>query len=93
MKFEYNPEITLGSILQIFTILAGIGAGYGALVQANALQDQILIQHEKEINAARTLVREAQSELNQDVKELSHDVKKLDEKFTNYVIESTRRSK
>jgi cell division protein FtsB len=93
MNFEYNPEITLGSILQILTILVGIGAGYGALVQANALQDQILLQHEKEINSARTLVREAQTELNSDVKELSHDVKKLDEKFTNYVIESTRRGK
>jgi cell division protein FtsB len=94
MKFEYNPEISLGNILQILTIVFGIGAGYAALVNANQLQDQILLQHDKEINAARTLVREAQQELNADVKELSQDVRKLDEKFTTYVInESVRRSK
>ena len=94
MKFEYNPEISLGSILQIVTILIGIGAGYAALVNANALQDQILMQHEKEISAARILVREAQVELNDDMKTIQTDLKALDNKFTTYIInESARRNK
>jgi hypothetical protein len=94
MKFEYNPEISLGNILQILTILFGIGAGYGALVKANELQDQILGQHEKEISAARTLVRDSQAELKEDVRGIQSDLKSLDNKFTNYVInESIRRGK
>jgi hypothetical protein len=94
MKFEYNPEISLGAILQIVTILVGIGAGYAALVNANALQDQILIQHDKEISAARSLVRDAQVELNEDMKSIQTDLRALDNKFTTYIInESIRRSK
>lgn len=94
MKFEYNPEISLGNILQILTIIFGMGAGYAALVGANQMQDQILLQHDKEISAARTLVREAQIELKEDMKTLQTDVKGLDNKFTTYIInESARRSK
>lgn len=94
MKFEYNPEISLGSILQIVTILVGVGAGFNALTSANSLQDQILAQHEKEIAAGRALVRDTQVELKENVKEIQTDVKRLDEKFTTYVInESVRRGK
>ena len=94
MKFEYNPEITLGSIVQIVTILIGIGAGYAALVNANALQDQILIQHDKQIEAAKIAVKDAQVELKEDMRGLQKDVRGLDDKFTTYIInESVRRSK
>lgn len=94
MKFEYNPEISLGAILQIATILVATGAGFSALQGANQLQDQILSQHEKSINDARVLVRDTQDKLNVDLKEIQLDVKKLDEKLTAYIInESVRRSK
>lgn len=88
MRFNYNPEISLGSILQVLTIILGVGAGYGALVQANIVQDQLLVTHEKEIAQIRQLTREAASELKADVKDIQKDIKKLDEKFTDYAIKN-----
>jgi len=93
MQFSYNPEISLGNILQIVTIVMGIGAGYSALVKANALQDQILLTHEEKLIAVQGVTKEAAKELKEDVKEIQRDVKMLDQKFTTYVIESARTAK
>lgn len=93
MKFQYNPEISLGNILQIASLLGGVAAGYGALVQANAIQDQILINHEKEIQQVRQISREQAEDLKSNVKEIKTDVKELDKKLTDYVIKSAAANK
>ena len=93
MKFEYNPEISLGNILQILTILGGIAAGYATLVQANTIQDKNIEAHEAAITAIKVATKEAAGELKDNVKEIQKDVRKLDEKFTDYVIKSATNPK
>lgn len=90
MKFEYSPEISLGNLMQIVTIVIGIGAGYGALVQANAVQDQILQQLTNDVQEIRVLAKEERREIKEEVKALSGDIEKLDDKFTDYVLRSSK---
>lgn len=91
MKFEYNPEITLGNMLQIISILAGIFVGYSTLVQANAVQDRVLIEHAQRIEEAKLAAKEERRDIQTDIKELNISIRQLDEKFTNYVIQETKR--
>lgn len=90
MKFEYSPEISLGNILQVASIIIGIGAGYGALVQANAIQDQVLIQLNRDVVEVRAIAKEERKEIREEVKGLSTDIRNLDNKFTDYVLRSPK---
>jgi siroheme synthase (precorrin-2 oxidase/ferrochelatase) len=93
MKFEYSPEISLGNLMQIVTIVLGIGAGYGALVQANAVQDQILQQLTNDIQEIRMVAKEERKEIKEEVKSLSSDIRSLDNKLTDYVLRSAQPTK
>lgn len=90
MKFEYSPEISLGNILQVASIVIGIGAGYGALVQANAIQDEVLKQLNKDVQEVRAIAKEERKEIREEVKALSTDIRSLDNKLTDYVLRSSK---
>ena len=93
MKFDYNPEITLGNLLQIISILAGIFVGYSTLVQANAVQDRVLTEHAQRIDESRQSAREERSEIRNEIKELAKDIHALDNKFSTYALEEAKRRK
>lgn len=90
MKFEYNPEISLGNLLQIVSILGGIFVGYSTLVQANAVQDRVLQEHAIRLEEAKILARDERRELQTELKELQKSIKDLDVKFTDYVIQDSK---
>lgn len=87
MKVEYNPEVSLGALLQIGTVVSAVFAAYVALSVTDAKHDGVLAQHTTEINRIQLQVDHIQTEIREQVKDVSKDIKGVDQKVTQILIE------
>lgn len=92
MKWSYNPEISLGNLLQILTIAVGAFGAFSALQQND-------VRHDAEISATKEQlaeVKQKQDQITKDVREEIKDVKRgvegINDKLTTVLIENARRN-
>ena len=87
MKIEYNPEVSLGALLQIGTVVSAVFAAYVALSVKDAQHDAAIAAHDKEIARIEYDHKQIQTDVKETVKEIGKDVKQLDHKITSILVD------
>lgn len=92
MNWKYNPEISLGNILQVITILCGLFGAYMTLVNTDT-------RHDAELKASREQVAEIKmkqdqitKEVKEEIKEVKQGVNSINDKLTTVLIENARQN-
>lgn len=91
MRFQYNPEISLGNILQIITILASVAAAYGSLREADIKHDLIDQALAADIVEIKSTAEKVTNELKVDIKEVKKGVDGINDKLTGILIDHASR--
>lgn len=79
MKFSYNPEVSLGNLLQLVGMLTSVGAAYFALVTTDVRHEAKL----KELSDGQVRIESTQKEY---VTEIRSDIKEINRNLSNIVI-------
>lgn len=93
MRFQYTPEISLGSLAQIATIIIGCVSIYVGLRSTDIEHSMVLNNHTEAINEIKSTAKQERSEIKLDIKEINNNVKALDNKITEYTIQQNTRDK
>lgn len=91
MRFQYTPEISLGSLAQIITIIMSAFGVYLSLRTTDIQHEAKIEQHSVEIMDIKAAAKTERSEIKLDIKEINNNVKALDNKITEYTIQQNRR--
>lgn len=93
MKFQYNPEVSLGNIIQVIAILGSVAAAYTALQNADIRHDQELIAQAAQIKDLKERQENLQRDIKSEIKDMSNGIAVLNDKITNMLIENARAHK
>lgn len=93
MKFQYNPEVSLGNIIQVIAILGSVTAAYTALQNADIRHDQELISQAAQIKDLKERQENLQRDIKSEIKDMNNGLAILNEKITNMLIENARAHK
>ena len=90
MKFQYNPEVSLGNIIQVVAILGSVAAAYTALQNADIRHDQELIFQAAQIKDLKERQEGLQRDIRAEMKELNTGIGVLNNKITEMLIDNAR---
>lgn len=92
MKISYNPEVSLGNILQVIAIFGSVAAAYGSLTQADTKHDLELAQHTREIVEIKQRQETVTKEVREEIKDIKKGVDGINEKLVGVLIDNARQS-
>ena len=81
-RFEYTPQVSLGAILQIITIIGAIVGAYVTFANRLVIQEERTAVNSVEIARVEKKTDATMAEL----KELNKTLTGMDEKITKYII-------
>lgn len=93
MRIQYNPEVSLGAILQVVTILASVFGAYSALQNADFKHDAELKSHAAQILEIKQRQETTQKEVREEIKDVKRGVDLINDKLTEVIIENARNHK
>ena len=90
-KFEYTPNISLGAILQIITLVGSCLAAYVALARADTVHEERIATNSMEIARVERKLDSTQKDIKQEMQDMNRTLQSMDEKITRYMIRSMER--
>jgi hypothetical protein len=90
MKINYNPEISLGSVLQIIAIIGSVFSAYIALKTTDIEMGQRLEVHDQRIAELKETQKINTEKAYLEIKELGINVKSLDMRVTQWMLDQTK---
>lgn len=90
MRIEYNPEISLGSVVQVISILGSVFTAYIALKTTDVELQSRIDTHTAQISELKESQRQDSAKLDLQLKELGINIKTLDARVTQFMIEQAR---
>lgn len=90
MKVNYNPEISLGSVLQIIAIIGSVFSAYIALKTTDIEMQQRLQVHDQQILEIKDTQRVNTEKAYLEIKELGISIKSLDMRVTQFMLDQAK---
>lgn len=90
MKVNYNPEISLGNVLQIIAIIGSVFSAYIALKTTDIELDQRLKQHDVAITEMKESQKTSQDKATLEIKELGLSIRGLDMRVTQFMLDQAK---
>ena len=90
MKLEYNPEISLGNIVQVVSILGTVFTAYLALRTTDIELMSRLDQHQVQIQDLKDQNKSIDAKIGLEIKDLSITIKNLDMRLTQFMLEQAQ---
>lgn len=90
MRIEYNPEISLGSVLQVITILGSVFTAYLTLKTNDVELQSRLDSHTAQIQEMKDSQKQEAAKLDLQLREFGVNIKALDARITAFMIEQAR---
>lgn len=93
MAIKYDPTVSLGTIIQMIGLIGTVVGMYYALVAKDIQHEADIKKNTADIQVLREEAKIDRAEQRVEIKEIKRGVDSLNEKLTNYVIESARAPK
>jgi hypothetical protein len=90
MKINYNPEISLGSVLQIIAIIGSVFSAYIALKTTDVELQQRLNVHDTVIQDIKETQKTNTEKAYLEIKELGINIKSLDMRVTQFMLDQAK---
>ncbi len=90
MRIEYNPEISLGSVVQVISILGSVFTAYLALKTTDVELESKLNTHAAQISELKDSQKQEAAKLDLQLKEIGINIKTLDARVTQFMIEQSK---
>ncbi len=90
MRIEYNPEISLGSVVQVISILGSVFTAYLALKTTDVELESKLNTHTAQISELKDSQKQEAAKLDLQLKEIGINIKTLDARVTQFMIEQSK---
>lgn len=93
MKFQYNPEISLGNILQIVALISSVLAAYVSIQNTLVAHTEKLREHTSQIEALNGHNIRQDQAIVDGQRETRVEIKELNKNLTDYIINRNAKSK
>lgn len=90
MRIDYNPEISLGSVVQVISILGSVFTAYLALKTTDVELESKLNTHTAQISELKDNQKQEAAKLDLQLKEIGINIKTLDARVTQFMIEQSK---
>jgi hypothetical protein len=90
MRVNYNPEISLGSVLQIIAIIGSVFSAYIALKTTDIELAQRIQQHDAQILDMKEDQKMHNEKAYLEIKELGISIKSLDMRVTQFMLDQSK---
>lgn len=90
MRIEYNPEISLGSVVQVISILGSVFTAYIALKTTDVEMQSRIDHHSAQIQEMKDNQKQDAAKLDLQLREFGVNIKTLDARITQFMIEQAR---
>jgi hypothetical protein len=90
MKVNYNPEISLGNVLQIIAIIGSVFSAYIALKTTDIEMGQRLQVHDQQIAEMKETQKVNTEKSYLEIKELGINIKSLDMRVTQFMLDQAK---
>jgi hypothetical protein len=86
MNFQYDPKISLGTIVETVTLLLAAGSAYVALTNTDVKHDEQIKTLSADVVRIDSAQKSMSSEVKADLKDIKSSVDKLNDKITDSLI-------
>lgn len=90
MRVNYNPEISLGSVLQIIAIIGSVFSAYIALKTTDIELQQRIQIHDQQIAEVKDVQKVNAEKAYLEIKELGINIKSLDMRVTQFMLDQAK---
>jgi hypothetical protein len=90
MRVNYNPEISLGSVLQIIAIIGSVFSAYIALKTTDIELQQRITAHDQQILEVKDNQKLHTEKTYLELKELGINIRSLDMRVTQFMLDQVK---